>query len=172
MEGVIITPQITDQQIHVTNAGSYRRFYLDFQVKVVDWMKGQTCGICGMADGETRQDFRTPSGFVSENPVASAHSWILPADSCKGASGEEGERSQQLPRVARAPDPKGKLNRSFPSIRRVPNQAGIHRAGEAGGDLRPGIQMLLRSARAALPVRLLPREDRPHHRGLPLRGRW
>lgn len=31
--------------------------------------------------------------------------------------------------------------------------------------------MLLRPARAALPARLLPREDRPHHRGLPLRGR-
>lgn len=169
MEGGIVAPQITDQQLHMSNAGPYRRFYLDLQVKVVDWMRGQTCGVCGMADGETKQEFRTPSGFVSENPVTSAHSWILPADSCKGTSGEAGERWQQLPR---APDPKEKLNRSFPSIRRVPNQAGVHRAGEAGGDLRPGVEMLLRPARAALPARLLPREDRPHHRGLPLRGRW
>uniref|UniRef100_H3BVT1 Vitellogenin 2 n=1 Tax=Tetraodon nigroviridis TaxID=99883 RepID=H3BVT1_TETNG len=66
--------------------------YIDrntWRVQVVDWMKGQTCGLCGRADGETMQEFRTPSGFLTKNPVTSAHSWILPAESCRGTSATE-----------------------------------------------------------------------------------
>lgn len=85
----------------------------DLQVQVVDWMKGQTCGLCGKADGEIKQEFRTPNGFLTKNPVTCAHSWILPAESCKDSSGETWERPQQLWRAEHAPDPAEKLNCSL-----------------------------------------------------------
>ncbi|KAK1896871.1 Vitellogenin-1 [Dissostichus eleginoides] len=52
-------------------------------VKVVDWMKGQTCGLCGKADGEIRQEYRTPNGRLTKSAVSFAHSWVLPAESCR-----------------------------------------------------------------------------------------
>lgn len=58
------------------------------QVQVVDWMKGQTCGLCGKADGEVRQEYRTPNGRVTKNAVSQAHSWVLPAESCRDSTGE------------------------------------------------------------------------------------
>lgn len=61
---------------------------LALQVKVVDWMKGQTCGLCGKADGEVRQEYRTPSGRLTKNAVSYTHSWVLPAESCRDNSGE------------------------------------------------------------------------------------
>nr|XP_043900018.1 vitellogenin-like [Solea senegalensis] len=54
-----------------------------YRIKVVDWMRGQTCGLCGKADGEVKQEFRTPSGRLTKNPVTYAHSWVLPAESCR-----------------------------------------------------------------------------------------
>ncbi|KAJ8376408.1 hypothetical protein SKAU_G00069880 [Synaphobranchus kaupii] len=57
-----------------------------WKVRVVDWMKGQTCGICGKADGEVRQEFRTPSGRLTKNALSFAHSWVLPVESCRDAS--------------------------------------------------------------------------------------
>ncbi|XP_028259820.1 vitellogenin-2-like isoform X2 [Parambassis ranga] len=56
------------------------------KVKVADWMRGQTCGLCGKADGEIRQEFRTPNERVSKNAVSYSHSWILPGKSCRDAS--------------------------------------------------------------------------------------
>nr|XP_061832120.1 vitellogenin-2-like isoform X2 [Nerophis lumbriciformis] len=53
------------------------------KVKVVDWMRGKTSGICGRADGESKQEYRTPSGRVTKNAVSFAHSWVLPAKSCR-----------------------------------------------------------------------------------------
>lgn len=63
-------------------------FDLAMQVKVVDWMKGQTCGLCGKADGEVRQEYITPNGRLTKNPVSYAHSWVLTADSCRDTTGE------------------------------------------------------------------------------------
>uniref|UniRef100_A0A8C4ICX9 Phosvitin n=1 Tax=Dicentrarchus labrax TaxID=13489 RepID=A0A8C4ICX9_DICLA len=59
---------------------------LFFQVKVVDWMRGQTCGLCGKADGEIRQEYRTPNERLTRNAVSYAHSWVLPGKSCRDAS--------------------------------------------------------------------------------------
>lgn len=58
-----------------------------FQVKVVDWMRGQTCGLCGKADGEVRQEYRTPNERLSKNAASYAHSWVLPGKSCRDSSG-------------------------------------------------------------------------------------
>lgn len=58
------------------------------QIKVVDWMKGKTCGLCGKADGETMQEYRTPTGWIATTAVSFAHSWILPAESCRDAAGK------------------------------------------------------------------------------------
>jgi hypothetical protein len=51
-------------------------------------MKGQTCGICGKADGEVRQEFRTPNGQLAKDAVSYAHSWVIPAENCQDASGK------------------------------------------------------------------------------------
>lgn len=51
-------------------------------------MKGQTCGLCGKADGEVRQEYRTPSGRVTKNAASYAHSWVVPAESCRDNSGK------------------------------------------------------------------------------------
>uniref|UniRef100_A0A671SWN2 VWFD domain-containing protein n=1 Tax=Sinocyclocheilus anshuiensis TaxID=1608454 RepID=A0A671SWN2_9TELE len=49
-------------------------------------MKGQMCGLCGKADGEIRQEYTTPSGYLTKSSVSFAHSWVLPAESCHDAS--------------------------------------------------------------------------------------
>lgn len=58
------------------------------QIRIADWMRGKTCGLCGKADGEVRQEFRTPSGRLTKNAVSYAHSWVLPSESCRDTSGE------------------------------------------------------------------------------------
>ncbi|KAG9328398.1 hypothetical protein JZ751_014054, partial [Albula glossodonta] len=73
------------------NAASHglHEVYFDkntWKVQVVDWMKGQTCGICGKGDGEVRQEYRTPSGRLTKNALSFAHSWVLPAESCRDAN--------------------------------------------------------------------------------------
>lgn len=57
------------------------------QVKVVDWMRGQTCGLCGKADGEVRQEYRAPNERLVKDAASYAHSWVIPGKSCRDASG-------------------------------------------------------------------------------------
>ncbi|XP_063057813.1 vitellogenin-like [Engraulis encrasicolus] len=57
-----------------------------WKVNVADWMKGQVCGLCGKADGEIRQEYSTPSGYVSQSSVSFAHSWVLSAESCRDSN--------------------------------------------------------------------------------------
>ncbi|TNM87973.1 hypothetical protein fugu_006194 [Takifugu bimaculatus] len=57
------------------------------KVQVVDWMKGQTCGLCGKADGEVRQEFRMPNGRVANSAISYAHSWVESGKSCRDPSG-------------------------------------------------------------------------------------
>ncbi|KAL1251198.1 hypothetical protein QQF64_018994 [Cirrhinus molitorella] len=57
-----------------------------WKIQVADWMKGQTCGLCGKADGEIRQEYTTPSGYLTKSSINFAHSWVLPAESCRDAS--------------------------------------------------------------------------------------
>nr|APB93354.1 vitellogenin 3 [Ctenopharyngodon idella] len=56
-----------------------------WKIYVADWMKGQTCGLCGKADGEIIQNYRTPSGYLTKSSVSFVHSWVLPAESCHDA---------------------------------------------------------------------------------------
>ncbi|XP_047442875.1 vitellogenin-2-like [Mugil cephalus] len=56
------------------------------KIKVVDWMRGQTCGLCGRADGEIRQEYRTPNERITKNAVSYAHSWVLPGKTCRDTS--------------------------------------------------------------------------------------
>ncbi|XP_042564889.1 vitellogenin isoform X4 [Clupea harengus] len=56
------------------------------RVNVVDWMKGQTCGLCGKADGEIKQEYSTPSGYQTKSPASFAHSWVLPAEGCRDST--------------------------------------------------------------------------------------
>lgn len=83
-----------DKSIKVT-LRCHVSFDLNLQVQVVDWMKGQTCGLCGKADGEMRQEYHMPSGHMAKNAVTYAHSWILGAKSCRDNSGETQEGSKE-----------------------------------------------------------------------------
>ncbi|KAK5907202.1 hypothetical protein CesoFtcFv8_005079 [Champsocephalus esox] len=58
----------------------------ELKVNIVDWMKGQTCGLCGKADGEVRQEFRTPNTRVTKDAVSYAHSWMVSGKSCRDVS--------------------------------------------------------------------------------------
>lgn len=50
-------------------------------------MRGQTCGLCGKADGEVREEYSMPNQRVTQNAVSYAHSWVVPGKSCRDASG-------------------------------------------------------------------------------------
>lgn len=100
MEGMIRPDFLEFQHKSVDVTNTERRHVsleLNLQVQVVDWMKGQTCGLCGKADGEIRQEFHMPSGHVAKNAVTYAHSWILGAKSCRDNSGETQEGSTHAP---------------------------------------------------------------------------
>ncbi|KAM9385805.1 vitellogenin-2-like [Pholidichthys leucotaenia] len=56
-------------------------------IQVSDWMRSQTCGMCGRGDGETIWEFSTPSQRVTNNAVSFAHSWVLSKDSCRNEDG-------------------------------------------------------------------------------------
>ncbi|XP_034438303.1 vitellogenin-2-like [Hippoglossus hippoglossus] len=74
--------------LHAPNHG-LQEVFLDLnalKVKVVDWMRGQTCGLCGKADGEIRQEYRTPNERQIKDATSYAHSWVLPGKSCRDAS--------------------------------------------------------------------------------------
>ncbi|KAL1006281.1 hypothetical protein UPYG_G00070210 [Umbra pygmaea] len=49
-------------------------------------MRGKTAGICGKADGEIRQEYKTPSGRQTKSSVSFAHSWVLASVSCQDKS--------------------------------------------------------------------------------------
>ncbi|XP_029286236.1 vitellogenin-2-like [Cottoperca gobio] len=55
-------------------------------VKIADWMRGQTCGLCGKADGEVRQEYSTPNQRLTKDAVSYAHSWVMGAKSCRDVS--------------------------------------------------------------------------------------
>ncbi|XP_034035813.1 vitellogenin-2-like [Thalassophryne amazonica] len=57
------------------------------KVRVVDWMRGKVSGLCGKADGESKEEYRMPSGRVTPDPTIFAHSWVLPGNSCQDPSG-------------------------------------------------------------------------------------
>ncbi|KAF3690857.1 Vitellogenin-1 Vitellogenin I [Channa argus] len=80
-----IRPKGEGISIYAPSHGLHEVFFdkNSWKVHVVDWMKGQTCGLCGKADGEVRQEYRTPSGRLTNNTVSYAHSWVLPAESCR-----------------------------------------------------------------------------------------
>ncbi|XP_062411383.1 vitellogenin-like isoform X3 [Sardina pilchardus] len=74
----IYAPRLGLQEVHLGKD--------TWKVNVADWMKGQTCGVCGKADGETRQEYSTPSGYQTKSSVSFAHSWVLPAESCRDST--------------------------------------------------------------------------------------
>uniref|UniRef100_A0A8C6Q8A1 Phosvitin n=1 Tax=Nothobranchius furzeri TaxID=105023 RepID=A0A8C6Q8A1_NOTFU len=57
-----------------------------FYSLIVDWMRGQTCGLCGKADGEVRQEYRTPNDRIAKNATSFSHSWVLAGKSCRDPS--------------------------------------------------------------------------------------
>uniref|UniRef100_A0A3P8VY26 Vitellogenin-2-like n=1 Tax=Cynoglossus semilaevis TaxID=244447 RepID=A0A3P8VY26_CYNSE len=74
--------------LHASGHGLQEVFFspTELKVKVADWMRGQTCGICGNADGEIRQEFVTPNQRVTKNAASFAYSWVLSGKSCRDAT--------------------------------------------------------------------------------------
>ncbi|XP_061594359.1 vitellogenin-1-like [Cololabis saira] len=87
-DGIVIRKTGEGISVYAPSHG-LQEVYVDqksYTIKVVDWMKGKTCGLCGKADGEIREEYRTPNGRVSKNAVSFAHSWTLSAESCRDNS--------------------------------------------------------------------------------------
>ncbi|KAI7791431.1 putative vitellogenin [Triplophysa rosa] len=74
----VYAPRHGLQEVHFANGA--------WKIGVVDWVKGQTCGLCGKADGELKQEYSTPSGYMTKSSVSFVHSWVLPAESCRDSS--------------------------------------------------------------------------------------
>ncbi len=164
----------------------------NLQVRVVDWMKGQTCGLCGKADGEVKQEYRTPNGRLTKNAVSYTHSWVLPAESCRDTTGETHSLwnyfysnilfqknvppsvpTQMLYLCILLKQVFQTWNDALNTFSyRVPYEAWICAAGEAAKHPWPGNQMLLCWTCAALPAWLLPCEDHIRHCWLPLPACW
>ncbi|TKS74661.1 Vitellogenin [Collichthys lucidus] len=85
---ILIRPKGEGIAVNAPSHGLHEVYFdkNSWTVQVVDWMKGQTCGLCGKADGEVRQEYRTPNGRVTKNAVSQAHSWVLPAESCRDST--------------------------------------------------------------------------------------
>ncbi|KAA0712317.1 Vitellogenin [Triplophysa tibetana] len=49
----------------------------DYGLQEVFYATGQC-----RADGEIKQDYRTPTGYLTKSPMSFAHSWVLTAESC------------------------------------------------------------------------------------------
>uniref|UniRef100_A0A3Q3GPF5 Vitellogenin-like n=1 Tax=Labrus bergylta TaxID=56723 RepID=A0A3Q3GPF5_9LABR len=74
--------------LHASSHG-LQEVYFDpstWKVKVVDWMRGQTCGLCGRADGEIRQEYRIPNQRLTKNAISYANSWAMSGKSCRDRS--------------------------------------------------------------------------------------
>ncbi|XP_076134159.1 vitellogenin-like [Alosa pseudoharengus] len=87
-ESILIKQRVEGLSLYAPSLG-LQEVYLGkdiWKVNVADWMKGQTCGVCGKADGETRQEYSTPSGYQTKSSVSFAHSWVLPAESCRDST--------------------------------------------------------------------------------------
>lgn len=142
------------------------------QIKVVDWMKGKTCGLCGKADGETMQEYRTPTGWIATTAVSFAHSWILPAENCRDATGKT-----KISDVIMASLLKNNILNLSGSLKsllcyRVPYEAWIGAAGEAGKHASSELQVLLCRPCTALHAWVLPCAHHQRHCWLPLPSSW
>uniref|UniRef100_A0A673C1E3 Uncharacterized protein n=1 Tax=Sphaeramia orbicularis TaxID=375764 RepID=A0A673C1E3_9TELE len=52
------------------------------KVKIVEAMRGKTCGLCGWSDGEQEQEYRIPNRRVTKNAASFGNSWVMPGRNC------------------------------------------------------------------------------------------
>lgn len=116
-------------------------------------MKGQTCGLCGRADGEVKQERRMPSGRLTKSAVSYAHSWAQPGKSCQDSSG------QHDPHTFCFFQAQSRSLTFLPSLRRLLDEARVGEAEQADLHGGRGVQVLFGGARAPLPARLRAAED-------------
>uniref|UniRef100_A0A3B4AFI9 Uncharacterized protein n=1 Tax=Periophthalmus magnuspinnatus TaxID=409849 RepID=A0A3B4AFI9_9GOBI len=55
----------------------------DVSIRVPEYMRNRVCGLCGQGNGDRRNDYRMPSGRVTDNPISFAHSWTLSSQRCR-----------------------------------------------------------------------------------------
>lgn len=56
------------------------------QIKIPDWMRGYTCGMCGQGDEEYMQEYHTPNGRLASNELSFTQSWVIPGTGCRDIS--------------------------------------------------------------------------------------
>lgn len=140
-------------------------------------MKGKTCGACGKADGETRQEYRTPSEQLAKDAISYAHSWVLASDTCRDPSGNAKchtthRNSQETMNILHLTIHRCIAYLQFQHFSRMFHKTWICEAGEADRFPGCGVQMLLCWARAAVPAGLRPSENHHCQRWLPLPAKW
>ncbi|XP_030584070.1 vitellogenin-like [Archocentrus centrarchus] len=100
---------------------------MSWRIKVVDWMRGKTCGLCGKADGETRQEYHTPTGRIASTAVSFAHSWILLAENCRDTTEcRMRHESVQLERQVNTQAQESKCYSVEPVLRCLPGCFPVH----------------------------------------------
>ncbi|CAH2330799.1 Hypothetical predicted protein, partial [Pelobates cultripes] len=55
------------------------------QIHTAMWMRGKTCGMCGLHDGETEREYQRPDGSLATDVHSFSDSWTLLDDTCTGA---------------------------------------------------------------------------------------
>ncbi|KAG9350887.1 hypothetical protein JZ751_024776 [Albula glossodonta] len=73
--------------VHAPTLGLHSLFFDGKTIKVVieSWMRGKTCGLCGLADGETKTEFRKPNSKIAKSPSHFLSSWVLQGEGCSDA---------------------------------------------------------------------------------------
>lgn len=154
------------------------------QIKIPDWMRGYTCGMCGLGDGEYTEEYHTPNGRVATSAHSFTQSWVIPGTGCRDISSNAFFLLLQVfllhwvlinviticfSQVSVNINKASSL--SSPFIRVLPGDW-ICEVGQADLSQRPGLQMLLCGACAALPAWLRSSEDHLCQRWLPLCACW
>ncbi|XP_064190201.1 vitellogenin 3, phosvitinless [Anguilla rostrata] len=70
--------------IQAPTLGLHSLYFDGKTIKVVieSWMRGKTCGLCGLADGETNTEFRKPNLRIAKSPTHFLNSWVLHGEAC------------------------------------------------------------------------------------------
>ncbi|KAJ8376432.1 hypothetical protein SKAU_G00070120 [Synaphobranchus kaupii] len=70
--------------IQAPTLGLHSLYFDGKTIKVVieSWMRGKTCGLCGLADGEKNTEFRKPNLQIAKSPTHFLHSWVLQGEAC------------------------------------------------------------------------------------------
>ncbi|XP_031460429.1 vitellogenin-2-like [Phasianus colchicus] len=85
--GLLISSEKEGLSLKAPEYGVEKLYYdgHKLEIQVAFWMVGKTCGICGKYDAEKKREYQMPSGYLAEDAVSFAQSWVISEDTCTGA---------------------------------------------------------------------------------------